>query len=140
MSDYISVTPGTGESVAVDRINGLLHQRIKISVGSDGNARDLSSIEQPIIPNGTQSGQELTVSNTPIQFSSFTSGTEYIIFDIQDANVRFTLDNSSPTSEKGHLLYKGTYCQWTIEMAEAAKFIRTGGVDAKIYASQCISR
>lgn len=140
MSDFIQVTPGSGDYVAGDRIGGQLYQRIKLSVGADGSARDLSSIEQPIIPNGTQSGQTLTVSNVAVQFSAFNAGTEYIMFDIQDSNVRFTLDDSDPTSSKGHLLYKGTYCQWTLEMAQAAKFIRVSNVDAIIYASQCISR
>ena len=42
MSDNIGYTPGTGATVAADNIGGALHQRVKISVGSDGVAADAS--------------------------------------------------------------------------------------------------
>jgi hypothetical protein len=42
MTDFVGYTPGTGENVAVDRIDGLLHQRVKIGIGDDGVAVDVS--------------------------------------------------------------------------------------------------
>jgi hypothetical protein len=42
MTDFVGYTPGTGENVAVDRIDGLLHQRVKIGIGVDGTAVDVS--------------------------------------------------------------------------------------------------
>jgi hypothetical protein len=42
MTDFVGYTPGTGETVAVDRIDGLLHQRVKIGIGDDGVAVDVS--------------------------------------------------------------------------------------------------
>jgi len=42
MSDNIGYTPGSGATVAADNIGGALHQRVKISVGSDGVAADAS--------------------------------------------------------------------------------------------------
>ena len=47
MADNIGYTPGTGAIVAADDINGVLHQRIKIGVGPNGEAEDVSS-ENPI--------------------------------------------------------------------------------------------
>lgn len=42
MADNVSITPGAGAQVAADDIGGVLHQRVKISVGADGSATDLA--------------------------------------------------------------------------------------------------
>lgn len=42
MADNISITPGTGANVAADDVGGVLHQRVKVSVGEDGSAIDVS--------------------------------------------------------------------------------------------------
>jgi len=44
MADNIDVTPGTGKTVSADEIAGVLHQRVKVTLGSDGiNDGDVSS-------------------------------------------------------------------------------------------------
>jgi hypothetical protein len=43
MSDNIGYTPGTGAIVAADNISGVLHQRVKLGVGGDGVAVDVSA-------------------------------------------------------------------------------------------------
>jgi hypothetical protein len=42
MADNIGYTPGTGATVAADEIGGVLHQRVKLGVGADGTAVDVS--------------------------------------------------------------------------------------------------
>jgi len=42
MADNVGYTPGSGATVAADDIGGVLHQRIKIGVGADGTATDVS--------------------------------------------------------------------------------------------------
>jgi hypothetical protein len=42
MADNVGYTPGSGATVAADDIGGVLHQRIKIGVGEDGTAVDVS--------------------------------------------------------------------------------------------------
>ncbi len=42
MADNVGYTPGTGATVAADDISGVLHQRVKIGVGGDGVAVDVS--------------------------------------------------------------------------------------------------
>jgi hypothetical protein len=42
MSDNVGYTPGSGATVAADNIGGVLHQRVKIGVGADGTAVDVS--------------------------------------------------------------------------------------------------
>jgi hypothetical protein len=43
MSDNIGYTPGSGATIAADNVGGNLHQRVKISVGADGEAVDASA-------------------------------------------------------------------------------------------------
>ena len=43
MADNVGYTPGTGATVAADDIGGILHQRVKIGIGADGSATDVSS-------------------------------------------------------------------------------------------------
>jgi hypothetical protein len=42
MTDFVGYTPGDGENVAVDRIDGVIHQRVKMQHGADGTAVDVS--------------------------------------------------------------------------------------------------
>lgn len=42
MADNIGYTPGSGATIAADEIAGVLHQRIKIGIGGDGTATDVS--------------------------------------------------------------------------------------------------
>jgi hypothetical protein len=43
MADNVGYTPGSGATVAADEIGGVLHQRVKIGVGDDGTAVDVSA-------------------------------------------------------------------------------------------------
>ncbi|MFN8993355.1 MAG: hypothetical protein ACK5X3_06795, partial [Pseudomonadota bacterium] len=43
MADNVGYTPGTGATIAADDIGGVMHQRVKIGVGADGSATDVSS-------------------------------------------------------------------------------------------------
>lgn len=43
MADNVGYTPGTGAIVAADEIAGVLHQRVKLGIGADGVAVDLSA-------------------------------------------------------------------------------------------------
>lgn len=43
MADDLSVTPGTGATIAADDISGKLHQRVKLTWGVDGAAVDAST-------------------------------------------------------------------------------------------------
>jgi hypothetical protein len=43
MSDNVGYTPGSGATIAADDIGGVLHQRVKLSVGADGTAVDVSA-------------------------------------------------------------------------------------------------
>ena len=42
MANNVGYTPGSGATVAADEIGGVLHQRIKLGIGDDGTAVDVS--------------------------------------------------------------------------------------------------
>lgn len=43
MADNLTVTPGSGASIAFDDISGVLSQRVKVQHGADGSATDVST-------------------------------------------------------------------------------------------------
>jgi hypothetical protein len=47
MADNVGYTPGSGATVAADEIGGVLHQRVKLSIGEDGSATD-ASLTNPV--------------------------------------------------------------------------------------------
>jgi len=81
--------------------------------------------------------QTLTVSTGVVQFgTAFNNITRYIVLDVQGADVRVTYDDSAPTTTNGHILFAGRSYTWSKQAAAAAKFIRDGGVDGTIHASE----
>ena len=59
MADNVGYTPGSGAVVAADDIGGVLHQRVKIGIGENGSAVDVSS-ENPM-PVATLRAEDLLV-------------------------------------------------------------------------------
>lgn len=77
MSDNIGYTPGTGALVAADNIAGVLHQRVKLGVGGDGVAVDVSAsdplpITAPggIAVTGALTDAELRAAAVPVSAAS----------------------------------------------------------------------
>lgn len=46
MPDNVGYTPGSGATIAADDIGGVLYQRVKLAVGADGAAADVSTANQ----------------------------------------------------------------------------------------------
>ena len=63
MADNVGYTPGVGATVAADEIAGVLHQRVKIGVGADGTAVDVSAANP--MPITAPSALDVTVGNFP---------------------------------------------------------------------------
>jgi hypothetical protein len=81
--------------------------------------------------------QTLAVADSAVQFgTAFNNITRYIVLDVQGADVRVTYDDSAPTTTNGHILFAGRSYTWSKQAAAAAKFIRDGGVDGTIHASE----
>ncbi len=81
--------------------------------------------------------QRLTVDDTEggVQLSGFHPNTTHVLYSVEGAQCRFTLDSSAPTTTNGHLLEAGDTGIFPVSWALAAKFIKTTETDATIHAS-----
>lgn len=74
-ADNITVTQGTGKTVAFDDISGVNYQRIKLIFGADGaNSGDVASANPLPIQLRTSSGSEVGTSSNPIQCTLANTG------------------------------------------------------------------
>ena len=67
MADNVGYTPGTGATVAADEIAGVLHQRVKIGIGTDGSATDVSSSNPMPVTGTVTANTGLTQPLTDVQ-------------------------------------------------------------------------
>lgn len=65
MADNVGYTPGVGAIVAADDIAGVLHQRVKLGIGGDGVAVDLSAAN-PMPITGALTDAELRATPVPV--------------------------------------------------------------------------
>ena len=104
------------------------------------NARVLNS-PLSIFNNGTVSDRAVTVSSTAanlITGTALNATTTHILWTCTDANVRFTIDGSTPTATVGHQVAAGQSGIWCAKMATQAKVIREGSTDASIFISEVV--
>lgn len=72
MADNVGYTEGSGKSIAADDIAGVLHQRVKLSVGADGAATDLAfgqatmANSVPVVVASNQSAVPVTDNNSTL--------------------------------------------------------------------------
>ena len=103
------------------------------------NARISNLYINHVNPNATD--QALAVDNTAggVQFSALHSDTDYVLIDVQDADVRMTLDGSAPTASNGHLLQSSQgLLTMGAELIADAKFIRDDATDAVIHLTEFV--
>jgi len=91
MADNVGYTPGTGATVAADEIEGVLHQRVKLGIGDDGVAVDVSATNPMPVSVGNFPATQpvsgsVSVSNLPASSSGATGAAvpadaEYIAFN-----------------------------------------------------------
>jgi hypothetical protein len=91
MADNVGYTPGTGATVAADEIAGVLHQRVKLGIGDDGVAVDVSATNPMPVSVGNFPATQpvsgsVSVSNLPASSSGATGAAvpadaEYIAFN-----------------------------------------------------------
>lgn len=81
--------------------------------------------------------EALTVSTSSVQFATtFEAFCSLVTFDVQDTDVRCTLNGDTPTASSGHKLYAGKDYTWSKTTAQNAKFISATGSTAIIHVSQ----
>ena len=89
MADNVGYTPGTGATIAADEIAGVLHQRVKLGIGDDGVAVDVSAT------NPMPVSVPLAGSATILTLTTNATGTTWTAFGSQACNA---LDLTNSTS------------------------------------------
>ncbi len=103
------------------------------------NARVLNS-PLSIFNNGTVADRAVTVGSAAANLivAALDAGTTHIFWNCVDANVRFTMDGSTPTATNGHQIAAGSSGVWCARMANQVKVIREGSSDAIIHISEVV--
>lgn len=103
------------------------------------NARVLNS-PLSIFNNGTVADRAVTAGSASgsLIVAALDSSTTHIFWTLTDANVRFTMDGSTPTASNGHQLAAGSSGLWCKRMAEQVKVIREGTSDANFHISEVV--
>lgn len=84
-----------------------------------------STNDQALTVDSTAGGVQLTVP----------AGCQYVMWQVQTAPIRCTIDGSAPTTTNGYQLAVGKDDVWSAAMAKAAKFIRETGTSGILFAS-----
>ena len=72
MADNVAITAGSGTSVATDDVGGIHYQRVKVAVGADGSATDVSSAAP--LPVGGLVTRVATEFTRPADTTAYTAG------------------------------------------------------------------
>src|SRR5690348_14873150 len=84
MADNVSITAGSGTSIATDDIGGVQYQRVKVAFGTDGSAADVSSSDPLPVAVGTvpvtgtfwQATQPVSISGSVAVTGTFWQATQ----------------------------------------------------------------
>jgi hypothetical protein len=63
VADNVAVTPGTGATIATDDVGGVQYQRVKICVGTDGAAADVTPATATTMTASVAGAQAIPVAN-----------------------------------------------------------------------------
>jgi len=90
------------------------------------------------IPNGTQPGETLTVTNAAVsQFAtSFDPRTSCCYITITGGDLHITFDGSAPSASNGHHIVVPFEGWWSKEAARLAKMKAQSGANSKVVMSQ----
>ena len=72
MPDNVGYTPGTGATVAADDIGGVLYQRVKIEIGDDGVAQDVSATNPMPVTGTINTGLSQPLTDTQLRAAAVT--------------------------------------------------------------------
>lgn len=76
MADNVSITAGSGTSIASDDIGGVQHQRIKLTLGADGVSDGDVSSSNPMPVDGSAVTQPVSAASLPLPTGAATSANQ----------------------------------------------------------------
>ena len=86
MADNIGYTPGSGATIAADEIGGVLYQRMKIGIGADGTATDISTANPMPITAPNALGVSATGALTTTETGELVEAIEALRMAVQSLN------------------------------------------------------
>lgn len=95
-----------------------------------------------LVPLAGSTDGRATISTSIVDAATIlttTADCTHVLLDVQAQPVMVTFDTSAPTSTNGHLLaagYNNFDAPWPRQLFAAARFIRQGGTDGTIHASE----
>ena len=89
-----------------------------------------------LVPTVDVVDQGFAVSDSIVALGALDTLTRYVRVSIDTQPVRVTFDGSDPAAANGHLLAAGFSQTWSKVMADAAQFIRSGGDDGYLHATE----
>ena len=103
------------------------------------NARVLNS-PLSIFNNGTVADRTVVAGSASANLivAALNANTTHIFWTLTDANVRFTIDGSTPTATVGHQIAAGSSGVWCARMAQQCQVIREGTSDANFAISEVV--
>lgn len=119
MADNVGYTPGAGAVVAADEIAGVLHQRVKLGVGADGVAVDVSAAN-PMPVTGTVTANtglsqpltdaQLRATAVPVSVASvpLPTGASTLAEQQSQTTILGSIDTKNPTLVSGRVPVDGS--------------------------------
>jgi len=86
-------------------------------------------------PESSELMQQTTVTGAASTLTSMTGSPTHVLVTVEGASCRIRFDGTDPTASVGHFFEVGASAVWSAQTYAAAKAIRTGAVDATIFAS-----
>jgi len=82
-----------------------------------------------VIPVSNTTHRNLTVSSTSTNFivAALSANTSHVYWTLAGADMRLSIDGSSPTTSNGHIIKDGNSGIWSKTWAQSAKVIAVSG-------------
>ena len=104
------------------------------------SAVNVNNIDTNIQPVAGVADRSVTVNDTSggvaMIVAALNANTTHVMWTLDGADARFTLDNSAPTSSNGHWVSDKSSGIWHRNTAAAAKWIRAASTDAYLHISE----
>lgn len=104
-------------------------------------AERITNLTTQMAPNGTVAARTVTVSSAAINLINTTllSGTtSHVQVTFTGANLRYTIDGTTPSATVGHQIIGPTTVIWHADFATKIKCIREGVTDVTAYISELV--
>jgi hypothetical protein len=128
MADNVAITAGSGTTIAADDIGGVLHQRVKISIGADGSATDWpvnSGNVGATVPRVTLASDDVAIAAVVSAINTAASPVVNVRPETSGGlSIHRSIDLDEGTLEVVKASAGQVYSMWVANTATATRFIK----------------